>query len=94
VALVVIPVNISLCDATFKLAKEKENFSEWVRQQLLNDIGDMKYISSQPIDLEKLFDDRFRKGKSADIPSSQDKSVKSKSNVTPVLDDRYRKGES
>ena len=25
-ALVVIPVNISLCDATFKLAKEKENF--------------------------------------------------------------------
>jgi len=85
---------ISLCPATFKLAKDKENFSEWVRQQLLNDIGEMKDIISQPIDLEKLFDDRFRKGKSADIPPSKDKPVKSKSNVKPVLNDRYRKGES
>tara|TARA_R110000737_G_scaffold101530_1_gene135205 strand:+ start:101 stop:280 length:180 start_codon:yes stop_codon:yes gene_type:complete len=29
------PKVITLCDATWKLAKEKENFSEWVRAQLL-----------------------------------------------------------
>ena len=26
---------VSLCEATWQLAKEKENFSEWVRAQLL-----------------------------------------------------------
>lgn len=26
---------VTLCDATWKLAMEKENFSEWVRSQLL-----------------------------------------------------------
>jgi hypothetical protein len=68
---------ITLCTTTFLLAKRKENFSEWVRQQLLNE--EINEDGSHPIDLEQLFDDRFRKGKS---------------NITPVLDDRYRKGES
>lgn len=90
-ALIVIPVNISLCDVTFKLAKEKENFSEWVRhqllsnelmrQQLLNEIRGIREDSSQPIDLEKLFDNRFRKGKPYYPPAKPN-------------DERYRKGES
>ncbi len=29
------PKVITLCEATWKLAMEKENFSEWVRAQLL-----------------------------------------------------------
>ena len=29
------PKVVSLCDETWKLAMEKDNFSEWVRSQLL-----------------------------------------------------------
>ena len=28
------PLNVSLCDETYKLAKQKSNFSSWVRDQL------------------------------------------------------------
>jgi len=29
------PINVSLCSTTWELAKEKANFSEWVRMKLL-----------------------------------------------------------
>lgn len=28
------PLNVSLCDETYKMAKEKSNFSSWVRGKL------------------------------------------------------------
>ena len=33
------PINVSLCSTTWELAKEKANFSEWVRKKLMEEKG-------------------------------------------------------
>ena len=37
------PVNVSLCAETFRLAKNKSNFSDWVRNQLRSERNKRNY---------------------------------------------------
>ena len=48
------PINVSLCSTTWELAKEKANFSGWVRRKLMEEKGIDEDHEEKPIMFEAI----------------------------------------